>query len=126
LQFALLFLLLVPSWVPVTAGPEQSIEGKLVFSQDMPPCDLCKVRLISNRGHVVDTAYVRSDGEFTFYNVAEGLYTIHAEIVGYEEIRESIEISPDGLSQSSVALIMNPRVEIRPVPPSSSPVVTLP
>ena len=125
MQSTILFLLLVSSWAPLTPAPDQSIEGTLVFPQGVPQCDFCRVSLVSNRGHLVDTVYVRTDGRFTFHNVVEGVYTVHAEIAGYEEVRESVEMGPEGWSKTDVTLIMNRKVEARSSPAPISPVVSL-
>src|SRR5713101_5871775 len=69
-----------------------SLSGSIRNSDDGRPYEMVKVDLKRVTGEVLGTTFTRSNGEFEFYGLPNGLYLIVVEEKGFEPIRENVEI----------------------------------
>ncbi len=74
------------------AVPEQTISGSLMTPAGSFQCDQCLVSLLANGNRPVNTTYLDLGGRFTFRGVSPGSYTIHAEIEGFEEVNQQVDV----------------------------------
>ena len=95
-----LFLLwTLPGWSqrkPAGAEPAPrlySIRGNVRFAANERVAEMIKVDLKRFTGEVVMTNFTRSNGEFEFSGLSNGVYILVVEEPGYEPVRENVEIS---------------------------------
>ena len=95
-------LLFDASWIQ-SAVPELTISGTL-FSENGGDlsCDRCLISLLANGVRPVATAFLDLGGHFSFRGVPRGSYTIHAEIDGFEDVNQPVDVH-DGL-ETNVAI----------------------
>ncbi len=68
------------------------IRGSLRTSDEGRAIEMVRVDLKRLTGEVIATTFTRSNGEFEFSGLPNGVYYILVEQTGYEPIRESVEI----------------------------------
>ena len=91
------------------AAAEQGISGTILSESGDLGCEHCMISLLASGGRPVATAYLDLAGHFTFQGVPAGSYTIHAEIAGFEEINQSVEIHGDMGLQNNVIITVSRR-----------------
>jgi len=69
-----------------------SIRGSLRDNESSRPIEMIKVELKKLAGEVVSTTFTRSNGEFEFNGLPNGVYYVVVEEKGFEPVRESIEV----------------------------------
>ena len=85
------------------------ISGSVRDSETVRPIEMIRVDLRKITGETVSTSFTRSNGEFVFTGLPNGLYIIVVEERGYEPIRESIEILNS--SRNGVAVFLKKPLE---------------
>jgi tetratricopeptide (TPR) repeat protein len=74
------------------ASRQEYLSGTLLSPEGMFPPAMTLVSL-KQTGIPVGVAYTDSAGRFTFRNVRPGLYTIHVQLEGYEDLDRAVEVS---------------------------------
>ncbi len=89
----------LPGWTQVVRQPASTsiqrtyfVRGSLRNNDDNRPLEMIRVELRTITGQTLGTAFSRSNGEFEFYGIPNGVYYVVVEEKGYEPIRESVEI----------------------------------
>jgi len=78
------------------------------------PVDMMKVELKRLTGEVVGTSFTRSNGEFSFSGLPNGVYYVVIEEKGYEAVRESVEILNS--SRAGVFIFLRKPLELTQTP----------
>src|SRR5262245_28618381 len=79
------------------AATDRSISGRLLFENFHFACDgHCVVTLLASGVRPVQTVLPDIAGNFTFYNVPSGSYSIRVEIDGIEAVNQTIDTFIDG------------------------------
>ena len=105
-----------PAWPQITrptpSAPSRTfyIRGNLRNADDMRPLEMIKLDLRRITGETVNTTFTRSNGEFEFVGLPNGLYLLIVEEKEFEPIRESIEILNS--SRNGVALFLKRPLEM--------------
>jgi len=91
------------SWLVITVVPmttwaqqfprEQSVSGRLNFSQVGGNCDHIMIELEAIENQPVESVYVDSNCSFKFTHVPRGTYFVHVDVAGFEEVRQRIDVS---------------------------------
>ena len=68
------------------------LRGSVRTSDDGRPMEMIKVDLKRMTGEVIGTTFTRSNGEFEFNGLRNGMHYLVVEEKGYEPVRESVEI----------------------------------
>ncbi len=93
-----LTLCAIPAWSQSRQPPRESISrtfhisGTLRSNDDSRPLEMVKVELKKLTGETVGTSFTRSNGEFEFAGLTNGMYYVVVDEKGYEPIREGVEI----------------------------------
>src|SRR5579883_37251 len=74
-------------------GHSFSVSGTVIDSQTGARLDGVRVDLQSFSGGNVTTAFTTESGAFQFSNVREGTYDLVFDQVGYEELRQQLDIN---------------------------------
>ncbi len=69
------------------------------------PLGGAKVTLKDSSNAVVATTYTADDGEFAFYDVADGIYTLMSSAEGYQAV-SSVTVTVAGGSMENIAMSM--------------------
>lgn len=94
----ILLLVSVPCWPqgrPPSSGSVSRtfyLRGTVRDSDTSQAMEMIKVELKKLTGEVVSTSFTRSNGEFDFNGVTNGVYYIVIEEKGYEPVREGVEV----------------------------------
>src|SRR5215475_15392718 len=99
----ILFVFLNTNRIQAAGG--QSVSGRLVFENTDFACDHCVVTLLANGVRPMGTTYIDLSGRFTFINVPHGSYTIHVEIVGFEDVNQPVESTDAGEANVLITLV---------------------
>src|SRR5262245_14598146 len=102
---------LVVSVVPMTTWAqspqrEQSVSGRLNFSQTGASCDRIMVELEVIENQPVESIYADSNCSFKFTHVPRGVYYIHVNVDGFDEVRQRVDVSDayaDGMNLVTMA-----------------------
>ncbi|HEY2383849.1 MAG TPA: tetratricopeptide repeat protein [Terriglobia bacterium] len=104
----LLILLLSPTTSPA-AERSQTVTGRFLFENGDFACDHCMVTLLANSIRPIGTTFVDLSGRFTFTNVPPGMYTVHADIDGFEPVNQTVDL--DGVDANLlIAIVRRPPV----------------
>jgi len=68
------------------------VRGTVRNNDTSQPIEMLKVDLKKLTGEVVSTSFTRTNGEFDFSGVTNGMYYIVIEEKGYEPVREGVEV----------------------------------
>jgi len=124
LLLALALLLAQPAWpqfAPSTSTtPARTfyISGTVRDGETVRPVEMIKVDLRKITGETVSTSFTRSNGEFVFSGLPNGLYILVIEERPYEPIRESIEVINS--SRNGVALFLKKPLEFSGAKPGGA------
>lgn len=77
--------------IPLQAA-DASVSGKLMFEGGDFSCDRCVVTLLASGVRPIASTFTDLGGNFMFRNVPPGIYSIHAEIDGFDPADQPIEI----------------------------------
>jgi tetratricopeptide (TPR) repeat protein len=104
-------LLLFDGSMIQAAVPEQTISGTLLSEHGEVSCDHCVISLLANGVRPVATTYLDLGGHFAFKAVPQGSYTIHAEIDGFEDVNQPVDVQSFGLETNlAITLVRKPAV----------------
>lgn len=115
-------LLLLTSW-KAAEGSSQTIEGKVLWPDDVTKA--AKIKLVMNmeHGHKI-FAWPRADGAFTFHGVPEGVHLLDVNAIGllYPQIRLDVNGVYPGGALASLAIepskILPPPLILQPLGPA--------
>ncbi|MCL2208172.1 MAG: hypothetical protein FWB90_08815 [Fibromonadales bacterium] len=115
-----------------TAGT-QNIIGKLNLRSGTGKKEQAIVNLISE-GRIISRIYADSDGNYAFYNLPPGNYSVNVQLAGYEETSRAdgtIELSPIKNAEEKTVKIAEPKKSLaqpksplqkeKPLPPMPEP-----
>lgn len=68
------------------------VRGTVRNNDTSQPIEMLKVELKKLTGEVVSTSFTRTNGEFDFSGITNGMYYIVIEEKGYEPVREGVEV----------------------------------
>ena len=69
-----------------------------------------KITLQTGQGTVVATTYTASDGEFAFYDVADGVYTLRSSAEGYQEVASmTVTVACGSIENLTMAMVVDGR-----------------
>jgi tetratricopeptide (TPR) repeat protein len=105
-----LVFLLASANTTVAAQRDQVISGRLIFDNGEFSCDRCIVSLLANGIRPVAVAYADLSGHFMFTGVPRGVYTIHVELDGFQDVNQNIETG-EGEANILVTLLRKPAVQ---------------
>src|SRR5215831_9817148 len=86
-----LIFLFVSTMNTEAAQREQVISGRLISDNGDFSCDHCVVTLLASGVRPISTTYTDLSGHFTFNAVPRGMYTIHIEMDGYQDVNQAVE-----------------------------------
>jgi hypothetical protein len=98
LALALFFFVTLPCWSqnrPTTPQPiisTFSVRGTIRNGDTNQPQEMVHVELKLFTGEIVASGFTRSNGEFEFNGIRNGMYYLTVSVEGYEPIREAVEI----------------------------------
>lgn len=87
-----------------------SISGTVRDQETSQTIEMLKVELKKLTGEVVSTSFTRSNGEFSFSGLPNGVYYIVIEEKGYEPVREGVEIF--NASRSGIFIFLRKPFEV--------------
>jgi Tfp pilus assembly protein PilF len=93
----------------LVASTEQSISGTVLSESGDLGCEHCMISLLASGGRPAGTAYLDLSGHFTFQGIPSGSYTIHAEIPGFEEINQPVDVRGDLGLQTNIVITVTRR-----------------
>lgn len=111
-----LFLSSIPGWSQIrqpatTPVPRMfSIRGSLRSNEDNHPLEMIRVELRRTTGETVSITFTRSNGEFEFTGLSNGIYAIVVEERGYEPVRENVEVF--NIGRSGVFIFLRRPLEV--------------
>ena len=88
-------------------APEQTISGTLMAEGGNLSCEHCQVTLLASGGRPAATAFTDSGGHFSFQPVPAGSYMIHAEIEGFEEVNQPVDVGEIGGLSANVLITVS-------------------
>ncbi len=94
------------------AAMGQTVSGRLLFENGDFPCDHCVVSLLANGVRPVSTTYADLGGHFVFSNVPAGIYTIHLEIDGFEDVNQQIDTGAVSLEANVLITLVRKRPKV--------------
>src|SRR5687767_9499666 len=105
----LLLLLVFFCAISAYASPDQTISGTLVQNSGRFSCPGCEVRLELIGLRRSSVTYGDSSGNFTFWSVPQGSYTIRVAINGIEEASQTLEVLDSGSMTTNVTIAVRGR-----------------
>jgi tetratricopeptide (TPR) repeat protein len=96
------------------AATEQTVSGRLIFENGDFSCDHCVVSLLANGVRPISTTYADLGGRFVFPNVPRGIYTIHLEIDGFEDVNQQLDTGGVSLEANVLITLIRKRPKIGP------------
>ncbi len=122
---AALFAFPIRSWsqarptpnVPNVPPRTFSIRGTVRNNDTSQPIEMVRVDLKRFTGETVATNFTRSNGDFEFGGLNNGVYYIVVDEKGYEPVREGVEIV--GSSRSGIFIFLHKPLELRPAAPGN-------
>jgi tetratricopeptide (TPR) repeat protein len=95
-----------------------SVRGTVRLSDSSAVVEMLRVDLKKFTGETVQTSFTRSNGEFEFTGLSNGVYIVVIEKEGYEPVRENVEIQ--NASKPGVMIFLRTPLEIRTVMPTQA------
>lgn len=109
---SVLFFLAVFRTSSASAATGQMVSGRLIFENGDFACDHCVVSLLANGVRPISTTYADLGGHFVFSNVPAGVYTIHLEIDGFEDVNQQLDTGAISLEANILITLVRKRPKV--------------
>jgi hypothetical protein len=96
---------------PPTVAATFSIRGNVRNNETNQPMEMVRVDLRLFTGEIVAMGFTRSNGEFEFQGLRNGMYYLIVEVNGFDPIRENIEIQ--NFSRPGVMVFLKKIADVR-------------
>jgi len=105
----LLLLFSTTAWTQAISNSGLTVYGRLIRESGVSLNETCSVFLYLNGARVAST-FSDGSGHFTFHNVQGGSYSVQAELEGYEDIAQPLDVNDWMSSTITITLVRKTRL----------------